>query len=182
MNDAADQYRRRADAFEQLITNTLPERWDSQSPCTQWTARGVVAHVVDDSRRIVREQSVLPEVAPFADFDNPLAAFQAARAVIEQVLADPVTPEKAVVFMQWSLSFDLPQHSWDLAKATGQDASLDPAEVELLWGSLSGNPRLWEWQRASGWYAAPVPIPENAPLQDRVLGLLGRDPNWQPPS
>lgn len=53
---------------------------------------------------------------------------------------------------------------------------MDPAEVELLWGSLTGDPANWEWQRANGWYAPPVPVPADAPLQDRVLGLLGRDP------
>ncbi|MGH9224751.1 MAG: hypothetical protein ACRD2W_13470 [Acidimicrobiales bacterium] len=81
-------------------------------------------------------------------------------------------------------AFDLPQHGWDLAGATGQDATIDPAEVELLWGSLSGDPANWDWQRANGWYATPVPVPvpEDAPFQDRVLGLLGRNPQWGPPA
>lgn len=82
--------------------------------------------------------------------------------------------------MEWSLSFDLPQHGWDLAVATGRDATMDPGEVELLWGSLNDDPRNWDWQRVSGWYGTPVAVPEDAPLQDRVVGLLGRDPLWKP--
>jgi hypothetical protein len=78
--------------------------------------------------------------------------------------------------VHWSLSFDLPQHGWDLAVATGQDSTMDPDEVELLWGALTGDPRNWDWRRANGWYGAPVPVPAEAPLQHRVLGLLGRDP------
>ena len=66
--------------------------------------------------------------------------------------------------------------------ATGQDPAMDPDEVELLWSSLNGDPANWDWQRASGWYGPPVPVPDDAPLQDRVLGLLGRDPYWKPPA
>jgi hypothetical protein len=61
------------------------------------------------------------------------------------------------------------------------DAPTTPAdEVQLLWASLNGDPANWEWQRANGWYRAPLAVPAEAPLQDRVLGLLGRDPYWTP--
>jgi hypothetical protein len=66
--------------------------------------------------------------------------------------------------------------------ATGQDATMDPQEVESLWSSLSQNPKIWEWQRDNGWYAAPVSVPEDAPLQVRVLGLIGRNPAWVQPA
>jgi hypothetical protein len=58
---------------------------------------------------------------------------------------------------------------------------MDAEEVSLLWASLNGDPANWEWQRASGWYGPPAAVAENAPLQDRVVGLLGRDPYWTPP-
>ena len=117
----------------------------------------------------------------FAEVGDPLAAFKATRGLIVRVLDDPATPQKVAGYVHWSISFDLPQHGWDLAMATGQDATMDPEEVELLWGSLTGDPGNWEWQRAKGWYAAPVAVPADGPLQDRVLGLLGRDPHWVPP-
>jgi hypothetical protein len=62
--------------------------------------------------------------------------------------------------------------------ATGQDPTIDPNEVELLWRSLSDAPNVWEWQRENGWYAAPIAVPADAPLQDRVLGLIGRAAGW----
>ena len=178
--EAAETYRRRAEAFEALIEATPAERWSSPSPCAGWTARDVVAHVVDFSAQVLREKAGVPAPA-FSDFSDPAAAFRAGREVLVRVLEDGATPPKVARYLHWSLSFDLPQHGWDLAVATGQDPTMDPDEVELLWGSLTGDPRNWDWQRANGWYATPVPVPEDAPLQDRVLGLLGRDPKWKGP-
>ena len=180
MTEKADRYRRRADAFGALIDGTPPERWTSPSPCRGWLARDVVAHVVDYSGKVLRERAGLSEVPVFADFDDPATAFRATREVMERVLSDPDTAPKVAGHLEWSVSFDLPQHGWDLAVATGQDPTMDAGEVDLLWGSLNGDPANWEWQRASGWYGAPVPVPDSAPLQDRVLGLLGRDPSWTP--
>ena len=179
MTEAAEQYRRRADTFERLIAAAPPERWERPSPCHGWTARDVVAHVVDYSAKVLREKAGIREGPSFEAPDDPLAAFRATRAVVERLLEDPATPPKVVTHLVWSLSFDLPQHGWDLAKATGQDATMDADEVELLWGSLTGDPRSWDWQRASGWYGPPIAVPGDAPLQDRVLGRLGRDPTWQ---
>lgn len=182
MIETSDRYRRRADAFEALIAATPPERWASPSPCQGWSARDVVAHVVDFSAQVLRERAGVEDAPRFADFDEPAAAFRATRTVIERVMDDPATPAKAVSHLHWALSFDLPQHGWDLAKATGQAATIDPEELEVLRGSLIGDPANWEWQRANGWYGAPVPVPEDGPLQDRVLGHLGRDPAWEPPT
>jgi uncharacterized protein (TIGR03086 family) len=182
MSEAADQYRRPADRFQALVDGTAPERWASPSPCTGWQARDVVAHVVDFSAQVVGEKAGVTDAPTFADFDEPAAAFRATRQVIERMLDDPATPPKAATHLVWSLSFDLPQHGWDLAVATGQDATIAPEEVDLLWGSINGAPQQWDWQRANGWYAGPVPVREDAPLQDRVLGLLGRDPRWTPPT
>lgn len=138
-----------------------------------------MAHVVDYSAQVLRDKG-FPDPPEFAEFSEPRAAFRATRTVVERVLDDAATHPKTVTSLHWSLSFDLPQHGWDLAVATGQDATMDPDEVELLWGSLNGDPRNWDWQRANGWYGPPVPVPPDAPLQDRVLGLLGRDPRWAP--
>ena len=179
MTEAADQYRRRADRFQAVIEGTPADRWPSPSPCAGWLASDVVAHVVDFSAQVLTEKAGMHDPPLFAHFQAPGQAFGATRALLERILDDPATPPKVATHLVWSLSFDLPQHTWDLAAATGQDTTMDPDEVGLLWGSLNGVPQQWEWQRANGWYGTPVPVPADATLQDRVLGLLGRDPRWQ---
>jgi len=180
MTETGDRYRRRADAFAELITHTAPERWTSPSPCEGWFVLDVVVHVVDYSAHVLRERAGMSEVHVYADFDDPAAAFGAIRGLVERVLDDPETPPDMANYLDLAVSFDLPQHGWDLAKATGQDPTMDPEEVELLWSSLWRAPKVWDWQRENGWYAAPLFVPDDAPLQDRVLGLIGRDPYWTP--
>jgi uncharacterized protein (TIGR03086 family) len=183
MTDVGVEYRRRADQFERLIAGTPADRWDSPSPCAGWTARDVVGHVVSFSGDVLLAHAEVEEVPLFADFTSPLDAFRAVRAMVEKVLDDPTSPSDAVVHLQWSVGFDLPPHCWDLAKATGQDATIDPEDVAAYWGT--GDPDTFEeafgWQRDRGYYAPAIEVPDDAPLQDRLLGRLGRDPNWTAP-
>ena len=34
--------------------------------------------------------------------------------------------------------------------------------------------------RNSGQYGPAVSVAEDAPVQDRMIGFIGRDPNWKP--
>ena len=36
--------------------------------------------------------------------------------------------------------------------------------------------------RSSGQYGAPVPVADDAPVVDRLMGFIGRDPAWAPPA
>jgi uncharacterized protein (TIGR03086 family) len=182
MTEIANRYRRRADVFEALITRTAPERWVSPSPCDGWLARDIVVHIVEHSADTLRDEAGVQLAPPLAPLDDPAAAFRWIRSAVEQVLDDPVTPSEVAEYLDAALSFDLPQHWWDFAKATGQNATMDADEVEFLWATLSpATPEFWRWQVENGYYAPAVLVPEDAPLQDRVLGLIGRDPHWTPP-
>ena len=79
-------------------------------------------------------------------------------------------------------SEDLVIHGWDLARATGQDDTIDPAEVERAWPIAQAMPEKMRIPGAYGpgivVFGPEVKVPEDAPLQDRLLGLLGRDPAW----
>ena len=61
----------------------------------------------------------------------------------------------------------------DLAVVVGADPRLPDDLVAGLWDELT--PRAEEW-RAIGVFGPAVPVPEDAPLQDRLLGLTGRRP------
>lgn len=61
----------------------------------------------------------------------------------------------------------------DIAKVIGVDSTLPHDLVQGLWDELS--PHAEEW-RAIGVYGPKVEVPEDADLQDKLLGLTGRQP------
>jgi uncharacterized protein (TIGR03086 family) len=75
---------------------------------------------------------------------------------------------------------ELAVHGWDLARANGMTFAPDPAGLPTLL-ELVGNFFGPGQEAARGAAFGPaVPVPEDAPMFDRVLGLLGRDPTWSP--
>jgi hypothetical protein len=63
----------------------------------------------------------------------------------------------------------------DIAKVIDVNAILPEELVQGLWDEL--RPRAEEL-RAIGVFRAAVPVPEGASLQDRLLGLTGREPDF----
>lgn len=191
MDEILSTYRRRAEAFERLVAGVAPEQWSNQSPCADWTARDVVRHVVDMHSVMLRPLGRGLSAAPTVD-EDPLAAFRSARADVEAVLQDesarnlevatPLGPTTVEQHIDDVASADLPLHGWDLARATGQDDTIDPDEVERAWVGAQSIPAEYRIPGAFGpgivVYGPEVPVPADAPLQDRLLGLLGRDPSF----
>ncbi len=185
VNDVAARYRKLADIFERKIAAVRADQWGNQSPCTDWKARDVVRHIVFMHGIMLQPLGRALTAAPTVDKD-PLAAFRAARADVAAALADPalsaqeagghfgtMTVEQMIDNV---VSLDMVLHGWDLAKATGQDATIDPAEVAQAMTNPPAVPE--EVLRSPGVMGPIVPVPANAPAQDRLLGFLGRDPHW----
>ncbi len=63
--------------------------------------------------------------------------------------------------------------AYDIAKWIGATTELPPDLVQGLWDELVPEVEAW---RQMGVFGPEVPVPEDAPLQDRLLGLVGRDP------
>ncbi|MET0763331.1 MAG: TIGR03086 family metal-binding protein [Blastococcus sp.] len=72
-------------------------------------------------------------------------------------------------------------HGWDLAVATGQPYRPDPgAAGRCLAFALEFADSAPEAR--DGIYGPVVPVPDDAPVFDRLLGQTGRDPGWTPPA
>ena len=72
---------------------------------------------------------------------------------------------------------ELVLHGWDLARATGQEYTPDAAALQashdFLLASVDDPGR-------GEIFGPVVPVPADAPLLDRAIGLSGRDPGWGP--
>jgi uncharacterized protein (TIGR03086 family) len=61
----------------------------------------------------------------------------------------------------------------DIARVIGVDPALPDELVQGVWDEVT--PQAEEW-RSIGVFPAAVPVPDDAPLLDRLLGITGRDP------
>jgi uncharacterized protein (TIGR03086 family) len=68
---------------------------------------------------------------------------------------------------------DVLVHTWDLARATGQDETLDPDEVH---GLYEGMLPIDDVLRQSGQYGARVEVPDDADEQTKLIAFTGRQP------
>jgi uncharacterized protein (TIGR03086 family) len=75
---------------------------------------------------------------------------------------------------------ELVVHGWDLARASGQDATCDQASLEGALGLLQMFQTPGEQHEAGSAFGTVVEVAGDAELLDRVVALSGRDPSWTP--
>jgi uncharacterized protein (TIGR03086 family) len=192
--DISARYRRRADRFEALVAAVDPAAWDGPSPCAEWRVRDVVGHVVDMHDVMLRPAARHPSPRPTVE-DDPLGAYRAARGDVEALLADPAvaaapcdTPMGRMTIAEHVdgvVSTDVVLHGWDLARGAGLDDTIDAAELDRLWPGIQDIPDEMRIPDHFGpgvvVFGPEVPVPDDAPVQDRLLGKIGRDPAWARP-
>jgi len=184
MDPTADRYRKVAGRFTEVARSVPVGAWDEPAPCEGWVARDVVGHLVGWVPALLRDGAGidLPN-GPSVD-DDPAEAWERLSADIQALLDDPSTS---------ALQFDHPRagrhtldqavgmfilgdvlvHTWDLARATGQDERLDPDEVHAM---LVGLESFGDGLEQSGQYGARVQVPDDADELTRMIALTGRQP------
>jgi len=184
--EPAARHRAVADRFTRLVSET--SEWETPTPVHGWVARDVVRHLLQWFPGFLEAGSgVRLSDGPSVDRD-PRGAWQTQAQAIQRVLDDPATtartfsnPHTGELPLDQAIdrfyTADVFMHSWDLARATGQDDTLDP---DLCTQMLAGMEPMDELIRSSGQYGPRVEVAQDARAQDRLLGFIGRDPAWRP--
>lgn len=182
MSEVIERYQGLAEQFGARVEATPDDRWSAQSPCPDWQARDVVAHVVGSQRALVAaiEGTTAEDVPPDADpkelwrdsTSKLMAALQQPGA-LEKVVPGPMG-EMPVEFMVGRLlANDVLVHTWDLARAVGGDELLDQDAVGHAYEGLK---KVDAMLRMPGVFGDKVDPPEGADLQTEFLCFLGRRP------
>jgi uncharacterized protein (TIGR03086 family) len=184
----AERHREIGRVFTDRVRGT--RSWDTSSPVADWSARDVVRHLVDWLPSFLAGgSSVRLPAVPSVD-DDPVAAWQAHVGAVQELLDDPATAELTLSnphigqlpldrAIDQFYTTDVFMHTWDLARATGQDDRLDPEHCAVL---LAGMEPLEDVIRSSGQYGPRMPVKDDADSQAKLLAFIGRDPNWTPAS
>jgi uncharacterized protein (TIGR03086 family) len=184
MISASDEHRAIAGAFTERVRGVPEGAWDDPAPCEGWVARDVVRHLVEWFPAFLKAGTGidLPEGPP-VDEDS-LAAWTVHSEGVQKLLDDPATPGRVLSDRHLGdipldqavdrfYTGDVFLHTWDLARATGQDERLDPEKcAQLLEGMLAMDEAL----RASGHYGPRVEVGEDADVQTRLIAFIGRTP------
>jgi uncharacterized protein (TIGR03086 family) len=180
MSDVADLYRRLSGRLTELVEAVPPDRWDDPSPCPDWSARDVFAHVVDSERDFLARFDLAPEL----EDGPPGERWPLVREAMQAALDDPAIAEQTYdsVFGPTTLeqtadgffNLDLIVHGWDLARATGM-SDYEEMPVDQLEPRFAAVRAMGDTIRAPGAFGPEVDIDDDD-LQSRFLAFLGRRP------
>lgn len=182
--DAAAEHRRVAGTFTDRVRGVAPGGWDDPAPPEGWVARDVVRHLIEWSRGFLAGGAGVDLPAGPSVDDDPVAAWTTHSDAVQALLDDPGTadrflenPHVGAVPLDEAVdrfyTSDVFLHTWDLARATGQEERLDPAKCAVM---LEGMLPMDEVLRQSGHYGPRVDVPEDADVQTRLLAFIGRHP------
>lgn len=178
MSEISDRYSNIASAFSARVEGV--QDWTSPSPCEGWLARDVVAHVVGVHRGVLAQVAGGEPVTLAAD-DDVAGAWTDATLALHAALLDPVAAGSTVPspfgpmpleqLVGRIICTDTLVHTWDLARATGQDEQLDADAVS---GAFAGLKPMDAMIRTPGLFGAKLEAPAGCDAQTEFLNFLGR--------
>ncbi len=185
MSESSRNYLKALYGFDAVVRRTSPDGWAGSSPCPDWTAADIVGHNIGMNDMIAGFTHGQDAAGPASGApDDPHAAWTASFEALLAAL-DRQGALQTVATTPWGelpvdkfLGFawvDPLIHTWDLAKATGQDPVLDTAQVER---GLKQLIRAGDALVGPGRFEAPVETDESMSTLERFIAASGRDPRW----
>ena len=178
-----------------IVAGVKDDQLTAPTPCTGTPVAAMLHHVVGLTYafRMAAEKTPL-KAAPRASADDLPADWRTripeqldtlVAAWREPSAAEGMAEAGGVELPAPVMSFvaldEVVIHGWDLAAATGQEYRPDDASAQACFdfvGDRSDEPA----DASQGLFGPVVPIPDDAPVFDRLLGRVGRDPGWTPPA
>jgi uncharacterized protein (TIGR03086 family) len=186
MADLSRIYQRAADGFARRLDLVTDTQGSLPTPCTEWSVRDLVAHVLDEQLWIppLVDGLTIAEVGDRFAGDqigaDAVGAWSAAQAEVVSVL-DVSGVGQRIVSLSYGestadayvtqVSADTLVHTWDLARALDADEQLDAGDA--LWAIDVLSPML-DSARAAGVFGPALEVSADADALTRLLALTGR--------
>lgn len=173
--------------FGARVHAVRPDQWQAPTPDTEWSVRDLVNHLTVEQLWVpplVQEHATVEEYAERLDGDqlgdDPVAVWDRAAAAAVAAFAAPGALRRRVHLSYGDtaasaycsqMALDATVHAWDLSRALGEDEALPPHLVAFAQREIGP---YGEDLSASGLFAPPVPVPDDADAQTKLLATLGR--------
>lgn len=181
-----EAYEATVKSMQPIISGVKADQLNASTPCTEWNVQALINHNIKVSQFFNSIFTGTGGVNPM-EVNVPLpaegaaAAFEAATSGLlatakttdlEKMVEAPfgTMPAGQILMIPFG---DMLIHQWDLAKATGQDTSLDSGLADVCYQLLQ---RLLESGRDPNNFAEAVSVASSASVQDKLLALTGRQP------
>jgi uncharacterized protein (TIGR03086 family) len=190
--DILDLDRRALAAAGDQVARVSADQLGGPTPCLHWALRDLLAHLVAHNQGFAaaaRGEAVPADVwdgRPVGD--DPYPAYAESAKAASDAFAAPGALDRQIELpglgafpLRIAIGFhfvDYLIHGWDVARAIG--AASDP-DGELTATALKFASRWPDSQETRGPgapFGPKVEVPAGAPPFDRLLGLLGRPPDW----
>jgi uncharacterized protein (TIGR03086 family) len=172
-------------ATGQVIDGIPDDRLDAPTPCTEWTVQQVIEHMTANARHYV---TTLAGLDPLPVNASPASAFHTTAAAMADVFTDDKLLETPIVTpggvprtgaQIMAIDFlDVFVHGWDIARAVGEDITLDDRLSRTGIEIAEQFPDTPDVRGPGGAFALPVTAAEDAPAGTRLIALLGRSSAW----
>jgi uncharacterized protein (TIGR03086 family) len=184
--DIAELHARALAATSTIVRGIAADQLDRPTPCEGWDVRGLLDHVVGGNRWVVElvGGKTIEEVGDRLDGDqlgdDLVAAYESSAKAAADAFFAPGALQAPVAVSYGPVPgevyaghrfIDVLIHGWDLATATGQDATLDPELVAACDAVVAPQAQLLA---GSGMFGTHVEPPADASPQTRLLARLGR--------
>jgi uncharacterized protein (TIGR03086 family) len=184
MTDPLNRFDRAAAVADSVFAAVRPDQHTDPTPCTEWSVRQLMNHVVGGTKMFQSMQTGGAPVDRAADHlgADPAAAFRAAVAdlraafategALTRIVPTPFGEQPGAMLVRMRVN-EMMVHAWDLARATGQPTDFEPALAEECLQELRA-------ARAAGvgagMFQDEQPAPDNATPADRLAAIAGRTP------
>jgi uncharacterized protein (TIGR03086 family) len=174
------------DECDRRVRSVRPQQWRNPTPCSEWDVRALVNHLVTEQlwAPLLLGGATIDDIGDRFDGDqlgdDPVQAWASAAAAARDAFAAPGALRRPVELSYGrrpaegycqEMTLDLTVHAWDLARGIEAD---DRLGEELVNGVLTFIEPQVEQLAATGLFAPPVAVGDDADAQTRLLALLGR--------
>ncbi len=185
--DPAPLFAQASEYTARIVANVKPDQLSDPTPCPEWDVHALLNHLIGANHFFAGKGDGTwvdpPEGAEPPDMvgTDPATSYNASVAGVKaayqpDMYGNTVTagPGEMPAGQLYAIGMsEQLLHGWDLAKATGQDGTMDPvlagAVDTMIRPNIAGGVE-------AGFYGPEVPVADDASPTDKLVGLVGRHP------